>query len=722
MNLKITTALGLTLMSLIAAPVTMAAEPATTVAKPSASNPATLGATDTDPRQYLEDVQGEAAMTWVEAHNKTTLNRLMADPRFEQNRADVLKIVEATDRIPAPTFAKGGHVDNFWQDKDHTRGIWRRTTWQSYMSGTPKWETILDFDALSAKEGQNWVYKGANCLEPDQNLCLIYLSNGGKDAVTVREFDISKRQFVEGGFSLPEGKLNVTWVDKDTLYVSREWVTGEVTTSGYAYVTKSLKRGQSLDQAVENYRGTPDDVASARSVIRDVAGRYIIDYSHQGPDFFTTVYTFYTAEGPVTLPLPISSELQTVHKGQAVYWLKEDWKSAKGTSFKAGQVIGFDFAAALKAPNDIEPVVIYSPDAHQSVEAVMETKDRLVIQTLDNVTGVILSYGFKGGKWAEKRLKLPENATLNVGSADSDSDSLLVWSSNYLQPATLYRVDTATGTATKIKSSPDRFNTEGLEVDQRWATSKDGTQIPYFIVYRKDMKLDGQNPTLLYAYGGFEVSMKPNYSGTIGKLWLEKGGVYVVANIRGGGEFGPAWHEAGLKQKRQVIYDDFQAVAEDMIADKVTSPRRLGIMGGSNGGLLMGVQLTQRPDLWNAVVIQVPLLDMMRFHLLLAGASWQGEYGRPDDASEGAFLKTISPYHNLKAGVAYPEPLFVTSTKDDRVHPGHARKMAALMEEMGLPFLYYENTDGGHAAAANLKETAKRQAIEFTYLQQKLMD
>ncbi|ESQ79676.1 prolyl oligopeptidase family protein [Asticcacaulis sp. YBE204] len=694
----------------------------TTTAKQTPTNPNIAAADVADPRQYLEEVEGEKALAWVKAQNERSLAHLTADPRFAQNQADMLKIVEATDRIPSPSFSKGGHIDNFWQDKEHVRGIWRRTDKASYLAGTPKWETLLDFDALAKAEGQNWVYKGASCLPPEETRCLINLSNGGKDAVTVREFDLKTKTFVEGGFALPEGKQVVTWKDADTLYVAREWTPGEVTPSGYAFVTKVVKRGQTLDQAVEIHRGDKTDMMAYRTVLRDVTGKYVLDFAQRRPSFFEVDTVYFTDAGEVKLPLPLTSEMSAYYKGQAVFSLKDAWTSAKGTVFKEGSIIAFDLLAALKDPKNLEPVIVFAPNEHQSVEGIGQTKNRLLFAVLSNVTGEVLSVNYEAGKWSLKTLPLPENSTLSLGSTDDESDELFAWSTGYLQPSTIYTADAAKGTASKLKASPERFNAEGLKVEQHWATSKDGTKIPYFLVMKKDTKLDGNTPTLLYAYGGFEVSLTPSYSGGIGKLWLEKGGAYVLANIRGGGEFGPKWHEAGLKTHRQVIYDDFQAVAEDLIKTKVTSPRRLGIMGGSNGGLLMGVQLTQRPDLWNAVVVQVPLLDMMRFHTLLAGASWQGEYGRPDDAVEGAFLKTISPYHNLKAGVKYPEPFFVTSTKDDRVHPGHARKMAALMQDMGLPFLYYENTDGGHSAAANLKETAKRSALEYTYLAQKLMD
>jgi prolyl oligopeptidase len=694
----------------------------TTVAKQVASNPNITAKDAPDPRDYLDDVEGDKALAWVKAHNQATFDALEKDPRFAPAQAQMLKILQATDRIASPGFAHNNMIDNFWQDGTHVQGLWRRTTWESYKSGQPNWETILDLDALSRAEGKTWVFHGADCLPPAYNRCLVSLSDGGKDADVVREFDIAKRAFVTDGFTLPEGKQSATWRDADTLYVTREWTPGDVTASGYAYITKVLKRGQSLDQAVEIFRGDKADVSAGRGVLRDIDGKYVMDTSYRGLDFFNTEQAFYPKDDKVVLPFPATASFDAYYKGQAVYQLKSDWTSAKGTVFHNGAVIAFDLKAALADPAHVEPIVLFMPDEHQSVEGVSQTKNRIVLSILSNVTGEARSFDFGPKGWSSFKLDLPENSTLSVSSADDESDHLFVFSEGFLEPSTLYRADAATGKIEKIRSSPERFDATGLQVQQFWATSKDGTQVPYFVVARKDIKLDGSTPTLLYAYGGFEASMLPSYSASIGKLWLEKGGAYVLANIRGGGEFGPKWHEAGLKTHRQRIYDDFQAVAEDLIAKKITSTPHLGIMGGSNGGLLMGVQLTERPDLWNAVVIQVPLLDMVNFNHMAAGASWEGEYGNPDDPVEGAFLRSISPYHNVKAGVAYPEPFFETSTKDDRVGPVHARKMAALFEDMGLPFYYYENTEGGHAAAANLQERARRYALEFTYLSEKLMD
>lgn len=675
-----------------------------------------------DPFLWLEEVEGQRALDWVGGENRRSLDLLQADPRFARLNEQALAIVNATDRVPMPSL-RAGAIDNFWQDENAVRGLWRRTSLKSYRTATPAWETVLDIDALAKAEGANWVYKGSNCLAPEERLCLLSLSDGGKDAVEVREFDAKAKTFVAGGFHLPAGKQQAAWVNQDTLLVGREWTAGNVTESGYPYTIKRLKRGQALSEATEVFSGAKTDVGVWPGVIRDAEGRHVADYITRAVGFFDSEYYILTPTGPVRLPVPTQSSFQAYLEGQAVFTLEEAWTpKAGGQTFPQGALVSFDLAKAIADPSSVVPSLIFAPNSRQSIEGVGSTKTRLVFTLTTNVVGQIISYGFGPKGWTGEALDLPTPATLNVVTASDRDDQLFVSATSFLMPTTLWLADAASGQVQKAKSAPARFDASGLVTEQFEVTSKDGTKIPYFVVRSKDLAMDGKAPTLLYGYGGFQVSLTPAYSGLSGKLWLERGGVYVLANIRGGGEFGPAWHQAGLKTKRQVIYDDFAAVAEDLIARKISSPRHLGIQGGSNGGLLMGVEMTQRPELWNAVVIQVPLLDMLRYHQLLAGASWMAEYGDPADPVEGAFLQRLSPYHNLKSGVAYPEPFFVTSTKDDRVHPGHARKMAAKMQAMGLPFLYYENTDGGHAAAANLKETAKRVSLEMVYLSRKLMD
>jgi prolyl oligopeptidase len=681
--------------------------------------------TSDDPYLWLEDVSSPKAMAWVEAHNAKSTAVLEADPRYQQYYNEALTLAQAQDRIPYGTFTHG-QIYNFWQDADHTRGILRRTTRASYESGQPEWTTVLDLDALAKTENANWVFKGMSCARPAERRCLISLSDGGEDAVTIREFDLSTASFVKGGFVLPKGKQDATWVDENTLLISREWHKGELSRTGYPYILKRLKRGQPLSAAVEVFRGKPDDggYGVGAYVLRDGQNRTLPLISRPLDTWHTETYML-TPKGVRRVAIPEKNSLVDMVDGRVIASLDEDWtpSGSPGKHFTAGSIVSLDLAQLKADPAHPKPTLIYAPGPTEALQGVSSTKNILLVSTLDNVRGrTLLFTPTAKGKWQHKAMDLPDNSTVFVSSASNTDDQAMIGVTNFLTPPSLYVADAATGAAHEIMSQPAKFDASNLQVDQREATSSDGTKIPYFIVHRKDMPLNGQNPTLLYAYGGFESSMTPNYSATRGKLWLEKGGVYVVANIRGGGEFGPKWHEAGLGVHRQLIYDDFAAVAKDLIATKVTSPRRLGIQGGSNGGLLMGVEFTQHPELWNAVDIQVPLLDMIRISKIAAGASWEGEYGSIDDPAIRAFWEKTSPYQNLRRGVKYPVPFIWTTTKDDRVGPQHARKFAARMEEYGLPFLYYEVTEGGHAAGANLKETAHTTALEMVYLTRRLMD
>lgn len=672
-----------------------------------------------DPYLWMEEIEGTRAMDWAKAQNARTLPVLQGDARYADLESKALAILNAKDRVPGVSFAGDGSLRNFWQDKDHVRGVWRKTTLDSYRTAEPVWETILDIDALAKAENANWVFKGASCLPPDDTRCLVTLSNGGKDAVTVREFDTTTKSFVPGGFELPEGKQNYTWLDQDTLLVGREWKPGELTKSGYAYVLKALKRGQPLDQAKEVYRGVETDVSVSPFVLRDADGKVVAVMANRGVTFFESETYLIEGDKPVKLDLPLKSSIQGYVDGQMVVLMEQDWP-AKG--FKTGDLISFDLAKLKAAPDKATATLVLRPTARQSVEQVQTTRTKLVVGMLDNVKGAakVFTHGPKG--WTATSLDLPANSAIGLGSSDDKGERLFVTVTGYLAPTTYWLADAGSLKLEQVKASPARFDASTHVVEQFEATSTDGTKIPYFVVRPKDVKYDGSAPTLLYAYGGFQVPMTPGYSGVMGKLWLERGGTYVVANIRGGGEFGPAWHEAGLKANRQKVYDDFFAVSQDLITRKITSPRRLGIMGGSNGGLMMGVALTQRPELYNAIVVQVPLFDMIRYSQIGAGASWVGEYGDPAIPSERAVIAKYDPYSNLKAGQKYPEVFIETSTKDDRVHPAHARKAAARLMELGYPVLYYENIDGGHAGAANLAETARRQALEYVYLTRKLMD
>ena len=676
--------------------------------------------TETDPFLWLEEIEGDRALAWVREQNARTLALLEADPRYHGLHDAALQIVTARDRVPYPRFL-GGELANFWQDETHVRGLWRRTTLDLYRTAQPDWHTILDLDALAAAEGKNWVFQGGTALPPDDRLALIGLSDGGKDASEWREFDTAAGAFIDGGFFLPEGKQSASWLDQDTLLVGRDWGPGTMTASGYPFILKRLRRGAPLDRAEEIFRGTEADVNVRPAVLRDPDGRVRGVLVFRALTFFETETYLLGDPGPIRLPVPLKSQFRDFVSGQLVFTLEEAWQW-RGATYPPGALISLDLAACLADMETVEPRLIHAPGPRETIESVTATRSRLLVTIYRNVQGSAVSYRFDGGAWLPTPLELPENASITIVSANDRDEHAFVDAAGFLTPNTLYLVNLAAESAEPVKSSPVRFDAAPFVVEQFEAASSDGASVPYFVIRPRVIAFDGNAPTLLYGYGGFQVSMTPAYVPVAGRLWLEHGGVYVIANIRGGGEFGPEWHQAALKGNRQRAYDDFIAVAEDLIRRNITSPRRLGIMGGSNGGLLMGVMLTQRPELFRAVVIQVPLLDMLRYHKLLAGASWMAEYGDPDDPAEAAFLRRISPYQNLRAGPGYPEPFFLTSTKDDRVHPGHARKMAAKMAALGLPFLYYENIDGGHAAAANLPERARRHGLEFTYLMRKLMD
>ena len=675
-----------------------------------------------DPYIWLEDVNGAKAMAWVEAHNAATTAALEADKRYPILLAQTLEITGAKDRIPAPEFLHGA-IYNFWQDPDHLRGIWRRTTLADYRNAQPSWTTVLDIDALGKAEGKSWVFKGADCLWPDERLCLISLSVGGEDAVEIREFDLDKASFAPGGFDLPRGKHRVAWEDADHILVASEFTSGDQTASGYPYIVKRLARGQDLSAAVEVYRGDKSDggYGVSPAVVHDVQDHSLALIERPLDTFHSQTWVI-TPAGVKQLAIPTKAQIVELVDGRVIVNLNEAWRVGDD-SFPAGALVSLDLAAVKTDPGHPAPRLVWAPSPSESGERVAATKDNLILTRLGNVRGQAFVYKPAAEGWTAAKLALPDNLTVGLGSTDSHSDLAFLSTTGFLDPSALWLADTATGAVEKVKTLPPKFDATGLVVEQFEATSSDGVKIPYFIVHRADLPLDGTTPTLMTAYGGFQVSNTPAYSGGTGKLWLERGGAYVLANIRGGGEFGPAWHEAGLGVKRQIIYDDFAAVAKDLFARKITSPRRLGIMGGSNGGLLMGVEFTQHPDMWRAVVIQVPLLDMIRISKIAAGASWQGEYGDVNaDPAVMAFWQKTSPYQNLKSGVAYPKPFIFTTTKDDRVGPQHARKFAAKMEAMGLPFYYFENTEGGHGAGADLKQAARVTALTMTYLQEQLMD
>ncbi|MEE2526759.1 prolyl oligopeptidase family serine peptidase [Hyphobacterium sp. HN65] len=674
-----------------------------------------------DPRVWLEEVEGEEALAWVEGQNERTFERLTGDERYQGLYDAALEVYQSNDRIPYGSY-QNGYIWNFWRDATNTHGLWRRTSLESYLSDNTEWETVLDLDAVAEAEGVNWVWQGSSCLSPDYRRCIITLSDGGQDASVRREFDLESRTFVEDGFVSPEAKGGISWVDEDTVLFGFATSEENSTTSGYPVSVYRWERGTAWEDATEVLRGDREDVGVWGFRVEDNAGNVYMMAS-EADTFFETTWWYLPDEGePVSLPIPARSSISGLYNNQLLFTLEEEWDRGNGDVFPQGALLSFDFGEFARSGEIGDVATVFVPGPRQSIGGIGIANGTVLLQIDDNVTGQLWRYDTRDGGWQGTRIPTPDNLTLGLFGTSPHHNLAFLNAEGFLTPDSLYMVNVPTGSVTQVDSTPAWFDDENLIVEQLETASTDGTMIPYFVVRHRDTVMDGTTPTLLYAYGGFQVSIQPSYSGVRGRLWLERGGAYVVANIRGGGEFGPAWHQAGLMMNRQRIYDDLISVAEQLIEDGLTSPDHLGVYGGSNGGLLTGVMYTQRPDLWGAVVSAVPLLDMLRYHMLLAGASWMGEYGDPNDPDEGGFLRTISPYHNVDANGEYPEIYLYTSTKDDRVHPGHARKMAHLLEALGHPYLYYENTEGGHSSAANLAESARRDALLYTFLSQRLMD
>ena len=669
-----------------------------------------------DPYLWLEDVEGAKPLEWVEAQNKVSLAELTAAPGYQALYDRLLAINDSRARIPA-VVKRGAFYYNFWQDKTNPRGLWRRTTPEDYRNDNPKWETVLDLDALARDEKQNWVWSAPVPLYPNYDRYLLRLSRGGGDATVVREFDLATKTFVKAQpFDLPEGKNSVTWLDRDTLFVGTNFGPGALTDSGYPRTVKLWRRGTALADAPLVFTGEATDVS---------VNGYVTNEPGYHREFIRRAITFYTSEtylheaGKLTkLELPLDAQPGT-YRDQITVELRSAWTTG-GRTYPACALLAMNYARFLKGERDF--AFLFTPGPRTSLVGTSDTRNHLIVNELDNVRNRLYTLTLRAdGGWQRTPLAAPAFGTVSANAVDSDeSDEFFLSVTDFLTPSTLAIGTIGHDARTILKQLPGFFDKTGLAITQHEALSKDGTRVPYFQVARENLALDGKNPTLLYGYGGFEVSMTPSYSGGIGAAWLEQGGVYILANIRGGGEFGPGWHQAALKPNRQRAYDDFAAIAEDLIARKVTSPAHLGIQGGSNGGLLMGVMLTQRPELFGAVVCQVPLLDMKRYHLLLAGASWMGEYGNPDVPAEWDYISRYSPYQKAVAGKKYPRTLLMTSTRDDRVHPGHARKMAAKLADQGHDVLYYENTEGGHGGAANNAQRARKTALAFTFLQQQL--
>jgi prolyl oligopeptidase len=663
---------------------------------------------------WLEEVDSEKALEFVANQNKATVEILSAEKDYQDIYDKSLAIYNSTERIAYPTIY-GNYVYNFWKDKDHIRGIWRRTTLESYTNGNPVWETLLDIDELSETDTIKWVYKGASGLYPDYNRFLVQLSNGGGDAVTIKEFDVNKKEFIENGFSIDDSKGSASYVNENTLVVSSNFGEGTMTTSGYPKQTKLWERGTLLKDAQLIYEGDSNDVGTWGYVLRDGEKAYTM--VSRGLTTFSSQTLVWMNNKIITLDIPEDSDAKAILNNQYVIQLKSDW-NVNSKTYKTGTLLSLNFTELLKGNKEIK--VIVEPDEFSSISGVSNTKNKLLVNILSNVTGQLYIYSFTNGKWTNMKVEAPNFGTISIIGTDNLSDQYFFDFDNFITPSTLYYANASNNTFKKYKSLPAFFDASKYEVSQSKVKSKDGTMVPYFMVSAKNLKNDGTNPTLVYAYGGFEISQSPFYAATWGIAWLEKGGVFVLANIRGGGEYGPKWHQDGMKEKRQNVFDDLYAVSEDLIFKKVTTQEHLGVMGGSNGGLLVGVAFTQRPDLYNAGACLVPLLDMQRYNKLLAGASWMGEFGNPDIPEEWEYIKKYSPYHNLKEGTDYPEVFFYTSTRDDRVHPGHARKMVAKMNDMGYKTYYYENTEGGHAGSSTNEQSAKMNALMFSYLLMKL--
>ena len=668
-----------------------------------------------DPYLWLEDVTGDKALNWVKERNAKTQGEFESKPEFNKLKDDLLEILNSKERIPFVT-KYGEHYYNFWKDEKNERGVWRRTTLEEYRKAEPKWEVVLDLDAVATAEKENWVWSGVQLLRPGYKRALINLSRGGADATVTREFDMETKSFVKDGFYRPEAKGSLGWIDENTVFVSTDFGDGSMTTSGYPRLAKRWKRGTPIEKAELIYEGVPTDMSV--SAIHDDTPGFERNFVSRNLAFYNDELYWLNPEGTLIKIDAPNTANKNVIREYLTLELRDAWE-VEGNKYAAGSllVIKFDDFIAGKRKFD----VAFEPSENTSLASYGATKDHFYINVLEDVKNRIYVLTPTPDGWKREPLTgAPQFGTVSVSAVDSDeSNDYFLTVTDYITPTTLM-IGSIGKAPEKLKQLPAYFDASDLQITQNFATSDDGTKVPYFMVAKKNIKLDGSNPTLLYGYGGFEISLTPSYSGSVGRAWLTQGGVYVVANIRGGGEYGPRWHQAALKANRLRAYEDFAAVAKDLVSRGVTKPERLGIQGGSNGGLLVGNMFTLYPNLFSAAVCQVPLLDMKRFHLLLAGASWMAEYGNPDKDGEWDFIKTYSPYQNVKANTKYPTVLFTTSTRDDRVHPGHARKMMARMEEQGHAVKYYENIEGGHGGSANNKQAAYMQALAYSFLKQQL--
>jgi prolyl oligopeptidase len=672
-----------------------------------------------DPYLWLEDIDGEKSMAWVRQENDATAQKLKSKPIFEELYTQAKAALNANSRLPE-VYQEEGWLYNTWKDEKHPRGLFRRTTREEFAKANPEWEVVIDIDALNVAEDKQWTFKGMDCLPDDPEHCMVYLSPGGGDAVVIREFNSVTKSFVADGFFLPLSKGGVDWIDANTLFVSTDFGAGTMTDSGYPRIAKRWKRGTALAAAETVHEGAASSIWTYAMRMRSDGPD--LDLVREGLTFWTTQWYQLTDDGKQKLDLPVTAVVHGAFKGRLVISLKKDWTRGE-TSYPQGAVLVAD-VTALHAGHDGSIDVLFEPNGTTVVESVAETDDTILLNVLDNVRGKIFRYSpGPEGQWQRHQVGFPDDGALEIISTDGESGDFFAEFESFISPPALYYVAAGDWQPVKMKSQDPTFDGSKYKTEQYFATSRDGTRVPYFVVLSKDIEFNGKNPTHIFSYGGFRNALTPSYSGSYeqlygayGKLWLDRGGVFVLANIRGGGEFGPAWHAAALKENKVLSYEDFEAVAEDLFERKVTSPQHLGIEGRSNGGLLVGALMTRNPDMYGAVICGVPLLDMKRYHKLLAGASWMAEFGNPDVPEEWAYIEQYSPYQNVRKGMDYPPVFFFGSTRDDRVHPGHGRKMAALLKDMGQEVYYYENTEGGHGGSSTNEQLAYRLALAYTHL------
>jgi prolyl oligopeptidase len=660
-----------------------------------------------DPFAWLEQVEGEKAMAWVKEQNRKSTGELEKVREYGPTYKRTLEIVDSKEKIPWPSI-QGNWIYNFWQDAGHERGIWRRTTLDSYRTKNPAWETVLDLDELGKKEGVAWTFGGSSCLPPRYEKCIVSLSRGGSDASIWREFDAVGKKFVPGGFELPEAKSSLAWRDENTLWVGTDFGPGSLTSSGYPRTVRLWKRGTPLAEAKTIFEGESEDVAAGAWSIFTPEGRY--DFVSRTPAFFKGFHYMMLGDRLVRLDFPEDASFQGIFKERFFLSLRSDWKVG-GKEWKQGSLLSIGIDRFLRGDRDFD--LLYEPTERSSFGGMATTRNRVLLTSLDNVRTKIESLIPEGNGWKREPVALPGLGTASIVATSDEEDLWFHSYDDFLTPDTLFL--NAKGKCEALKSLPAFFDPAGMTVEQHEATSKDGTKVPYFLVLPKGFVANGNAPTILYGYGGFESPEVPYYSAVRGSAWLARGGVLAISNGRGGGEFGPRWHQAAIRENRIRSFEDFIAVADDLLARKVTSPKHLGIQGGSQGGLLVGGAMTLRPELFGAVDAQIPLADMRNYHRLLAGASWMSEYGNPDKPEDWAFIKTWSPYHLLRKDARYPRPFYWTTTRDDRVHPAHARKMVAKMLDLGHDALYFENIEGGHGSGSVNRQKARTIALEYAY-------